>query len=80
VFTGDHHAGPLHAEECVMFDQNGAQPVRPLEAWGDEVHPAQPRHGALPGGVTGGNSWRGLLIAAVVVLAVVGVAVWALLS
>ena len=63
-----------------MVDQNGAEPVRPLDAWGDEVHPAQPRYGAIPGGVTGGNSWRGLLVAAVVVLAVLVLAAWALLS
>jgi hypothetical protein len=63
-----------------MFDQNAADPVRPVETYGDRVHPAQPRSGALPGGVTGGNSWRGMLLAAVAVLVVVGLAVYALLS
>jgi hypothetical protein len=63
-----------------MFDQNAADPVRPVETYGDRVHPAQPRSGALPGGVTGGNSRRGMLLAAVAVLVVVGLAVYALLS
>jgi hypothetical protein len=63
-----------------MFDQSGADSVRPVEAYGDLAHPARPRHGALPGGVGGGNSWRGLLLAALAVLAVVALAVHALLS
>jgi hypothetical protein len=63
-----------------MFDQSGGGPVRPVETYGDLAHPAQPRLGALPGGVGGGNSWRGLLLAALAVLAVVALAVYALLS
>ena len=63
-----------------MVDPSGAEQFRPVEAWGDRVHPAQPQHGAIPGGVTGGNSWRGLLLAVVAVLVVVGGVVYALLA
>jgi hypothetical protein len=63
-----------------MFDPNGGESVRPVESYGNRVHPAQPQHGALPGGVTGGNGWRGLLLAVVAVLALVGLAAYALLS
>jgi hypothetical protein len=63
-----------------MFDQNGAESIRPVESFGDRVHPAQPQHGALPGGVTGGNGWRGLVLAGVVVLVLVGVGVYVVLA
>ena len=63
-----------------MFDQNGADSIRPVESFGDRAHPAQPQHGALPGGVTGGNSWRGVAVAVAAILVVVGLAVYALLG
>ena len=63
-----------------MFDQNGAESIRPVESSGDRVHPAQPQHGALPGGVTGGNSWRGLVLAVAVLLVLGGLAAYALLA
>jgi hypothetical protein len=63
-----------------MVEPSGAEQARPVDAWGDGVHPAQPRHGAIPGGVTGGNNWRGMLLAVVAVLLVIGVAVYLLLS
>ena len=53
-----------------MVEPGGSEQFRPVDAWGDHVHPAQPRHGALPGGVTGGNNWRGLLFTVVAVLVV----------
>ena len=63
-----------------MFDQSGAESIRPVESFGDRVHPAQPQHGALPGGVTGGNSRRGVTLAVAAVLVVLGLAVYALLA
>ena len=63
-----------------MVHPSASEQPRPVEAWGDRVHPAQPQHGAIPGGVTGGNTWRGLLLAVVAVLVGVGVLVYALLA
>jgi hypothetical protein len=63
-----------------MVEPSASEQPRPVDAWGDGVHPAQPRHGAIPGGVTGGNGWRGLLLAALAVLVAIGVLVYLLLS
>ncbi|MCW2741578.1 MAG: hypothetical protein JWR45_2000 [Blastococcus sp.] len=62
-----------------MFDQNETDPVRPVKSTGHRVHPTMPRHRAIPDGATGGSRGRSLLIA-VVVLALVGLLVYALLS